>query len=326
MTGPLREQPGQPLAVCNPGGVLGVVGVQLQLQFEGLAQPPENVVVAGGDHHGAIRARKCLVGCDHRDGGSHALRKDACRQVAGKVIGHPREGRVQQGRGDVAAASRPLALHEGPQDRDGRPHPRAEVDDRRADARRVPLRVAGHRHETGTRLHERVVSGVVREGAYQSVRGDRHVDDLGVHRAYVLAADAVPVRNAAPQCLYHHVGTGSQIEGAGAIPPGLEVEDHPALVAVHNLEEVALPPDERRPPSPRRVAPGRLHLDDIGAEVAQDLGRERPGEVLRKVDHAHTRERRDGGVRALVRRRRSRFDWGHDQTVSLAGRWQAKLL
>jgi hypothetical protein len=42
---------------------------------------------------------------------------------------------------------------------------------------------------------------------------------------------------------------------------------------------------------PRRVAGGRLDLDDVGAEIGEHHRAERPGHHLRDVEHLETVER-----------------------------------
>ena len=64
------------------------------------------------------------------------------------------------------------------------------------------------------------------------------------------------------------------------------------LMAIH---PVAIAIYEGRPPAPRRIAPGRLHLDHIGPHVGQNLGGAGPGQVLRKIDDPHTGQRSDRG-------------------------------
>jgi hypothetical protein len=49
----------------------------------------------------------------------------------------------------------------------------------------------------------------------------------------------------------------------------------------------------------RGVARGRLDLDHLRAEVAEDLGQHVPGEQARKIEHAHAGERASG-VRRVV--------------------------
>src|SRR6478672_5948400 len=75
-----------------------------------------------------------------------------------------------------------------------------------------------------------------------------------------------------------------------------EVDPDAALVAVdrevvgRGPRAVGVAADPRRPPTARRVALGRLELDHVGAEVAQEHRAVRPGEDRRAVDDAQAGE------------------------------------
>ena len=83
-----------------------------------------------------------------------------------------------------------------------------------------------------------------------------------------------------------------------------QVEPDAALVPIDGEEVGGRPragrllPDPRRPPAAGRVALGRLDLDDVGAEVAQEHRAVRPGEDRRAVDDPKAGERpgRGGSV------------------------------
>src|SRR5690606_30295139 len=75
-----------------------------------------------------------------------------------------------------------------------------------------------------------------------------------------------------------------------------EVERDRALVAADGgpPQAVAVEGD---PPRPHRVAvPRRLHLDDIGAVVAEQLTGERAGDEAAQLEHPHAAQRSGFGT------------------------------
>ena len=74
---------------------------------------------------------------------------------------------------------------------------------------------------------------------------------------------------------------------------GLEVDRHRALVPVEREVVGGVRSHEGRPPLTRVVAfAGTLDLDHVGAQIAQDLGRERSGEHPGEVQDADTGQRK----------------------------------
>src|SRR5205823_14087337 len=68
----------------------------------------------------------------------------------------------------------------------------------------------------------------------------------------------------------------------------LQVEDDRALVGVDGQKARRRTLPERRAPAPRVVALGPLDLDDVGAEVGEDLAGHRPRQRLPDLDDANT--------------------------------------
>jgi hypothetical protein len=99
-------------------------------------------------------------------------------------------------------------------------------------------------------------------------------------------------------------GIGEAVEhGSARIGP--EVEHAAALVAVDAREVGASPigrvaPPRWSPPS-RLVAAGRLKLDDVGAQVGEEHGRERPRQHAADIEHADAGERELTVHRCAVR-------------------------
>src|SRR5262249_53616580 len=71
---------------------------------------------------------------------------------------------------------------------------------------------------------------------------------------------------------------------------GLQVEHDAALPAVHRVEARAVAAGRARH-LPRRVAGGRLDLDDVGAQVSEEHGAVGTGHPLRDVEDADAVER-----------------------------------
>jgi hypothetical protein len=95
-----------------------------------------------------------------------------------------------------------------------------------------------------------------------------------------------------------HVGGGEQLHHRRLALVGLEVEHDAALRAVVELERrvgVQLAA-EHLAEDARRVARGRLHLDDVGAPVGEDAAGGRPGHPHPQLDDTNPFQRsRHGG-------------------------------
>jgi len=83
--------------------------------------------------------------------------------------------------------------------------------------RRPALRVAGHGHDSGERLHDRVVAGPVVSQRPGSEGADRTVHDLGTDAAQVFEAQTQPLGDPGAERLDHHVGAPA----AGLLPNDL---------------------------------------------------------------------------------------------------------
>ena len=76
----------------------------------------------------------------------------------------------------------------------------------------------------------------------------------------------------------------------------LQVDDEALLVAVDAEEIVALAGDEGREMPGLVAAAGRLDLQHLGAEIAEALGAERPGQHPRQIDDPEPVERPGPGA------------------------------
>ena len=162
---------------------------------------------------------------------------------------------------------------------------------RRQHRRSVGL--ARHLGQARERLGQRARPGPVVIGPVLPVAADAHDHERRVHaRQLVVRAVPSPL-DGGGQVLHQHVDERQQLTEE-ALPVGaVEVERDAALVAVrvgpHERPAGALHAD-----APERVARGRLQLDHVGAEVAEDRrhlwGREEVGDV----EDAEAVERADG--------------------------------
>ena len=123
----------------------------------------------------------------------------------------------------------------------------------------------------------------------------RATHQTGVELEQHVGGEAPALEGAGPEVLDQHVGGGDQAaEDLGALGGG-QAERDGALVA-RDLR----PPDrgavERRAVAAHAVAGLRvLDLDHLGAEVAEDLAGQGPGQDRRGVDDAEAGERSVGG-------------------------------
>ena len=94
------------------------------------------------------------------------------------------------------------------------------------------------------------------------------------------------------EVLHQHVAGRDKVADGRHALGRLQVQHHGALVAVQREEVGGVLAGERGPPVTRVVARfGALHLDDVGAQVAQGHGGERPRQHAREVQHAHAAQR-----------------------------------
>jgi hypothetical protein len=119
-------------------------------------------------------------------------------------------------------------------------------------------------------------------------------DHVGTHLAQVVVRQAQPSQGRRAQVGHDDVARGDQPEHGLAPVCVLQVEAHVALVAQQvqgNPGHTVLGTFAHHPVG---VTAGVLDADDIGAEIAQDLGGERPHHHRRDVDDANAGERAGG--------------------------------
>ena len=154
---------------------------------------------------------------------------------------------------------------------------------------RVPAR--GMRgQEAGSRLGDEVVGRRARERPRGPERRDAADDERRVRRVDIVPPEPETSRALRREVVHDDVG-GREEPGARREPlAGLQVDDDGALPAVQR-DEVAADTRCRRQHVPVAVAGRRLDLHDLGAEVGEEHAAERPCDVLRVLDDAHTLQR-----------------------------------
>ena len=179
-----------------------------------------------------------------------------------------------------------------------------------------PSAAPGEAHDPAQALRQIVVAGARGVGAGLAEAGDRAVDQPRELGAQLLVAQAVAGEVADLEILDQHVAAGQQAPDQGLALAAGDVDRDRALVAV-GAEIVGalrgralLALDVGRPPFAGVVAGTRpLDLDDVGAEVAQQLRAARARQDPGQVQHANPSQR--------LRRRhprpspRSRLSRGH---------------
>ena len=136
------------------------------------------------------------------------------------------------------------------------------------------------REGAGPRLIVEIVTGRSRQRTGLAHPRHRAVDDVGMHRAYVVVTHAEAGGYTRAEAFDHDVGVGRERERALAAFRGLQVEHDAALVDVERFEQ--------RGVRAHRIAPRALDLDDVGAELAEQLRCVRTGSPHRQIENAYT--------------------------------------
>jgi hypothetical protein len=110
---------------------------------------------------------------------------------------------------------------------------------------------------------------------------------------------AAPFRCVPSHVVHHDVGAPGELTQLGAPGVGLQIEHDAALAPVAVEEHRRHARVDARAQVAREVAPGRLHLHDVGAEVGQQQRAVRAGDHRGEVDDTHTLERETGHRRII---------------------------
>ena len=138
-----------------------------------------------------------------------------------------------------------------------------------------------HHEPAAVRLRDDVAPGVVGVRALRAEARDRDDRRRRITGDDVVAVDAPVGEAALARCLDHQVGALDQ-GTQGRRRPGRHLDDRAPLVRVQVREEPAV--------RAHLVTLGRLHLDDVGAEVREGLAAPPRGEPAADLDHPHIAE------------------------------------
>jgi hypothetical protein len=127
---------------------------------------------------------------------------------------------------------------------------------------------ADHAERAGDRDVADVMARGVRQRPVLAPAGHPPVHQPGVAGQRLFGADAEPFRDARPVALDQDVGALDQVQERGGALRGLEVQQHGPLVAVGDVVR-------RIDAQPGAAGPVDPH--DVGPQVGQDHGGERPG-------------------------------------------------
>ena len=181
----------------------------------------------------------------------------------------------------------------------GRVHPGHDVDDADRHLHRLPVGLAGQRHDAAPRLGEQVVAGPSRVGAGLAETADR-----AVHQPREALPERLVVQPRSSQVtdlevLDQHIRALQQRQDRLPSRLGMQVDLRRALVAVRGEVIAALgdgavrPVGNGRAPLPAVVAvPRPFDLDHVGPEIAQQLRAIGAGQDPGHVQDADSRQRR----------------------------------
>jgi hypothetical protein len=151
-------------------------------------------------------------------------------------------------------------------------------------------------HEAAEGLQQRVVTGLVLQRPFRAEGADRAIDEARLLLAERGGIEPELRRGARPEILDHHIrALEDQPLEPGAVGGIAQIHHHRELVAIEALEQRRVAVPIRRRPFAGVVAVLLLDLDHGGAEVAQDLARERSRHVVPELDHHDVPKRRAGG-------------------------------
>ncbi len=216
-------------------------------------------------------------------------------QPGQRAVGHRHVDELPFPRARVPGRS--IALAQRGQDAERR-HQRAaaEVGDLSGRLNRRTVAVAAEAEQPDEPEVVHVVPRAVAKRPGLPVAADRAVHEAGVLLAQGLVADAEPLEHAGAEGLEQDVAVADQATQHLAALLVLEVDADRALVAVQRqehrrrrgrLDALVL----RRRPAHVVAHAGVLDLDDVGAEVGQQLRAEPARQQAREVEHAHAVQR-----------------------------------
>ena len=178
-----------------------------------------------------------------------------------------------------------------------------------AAARRRMVGEAGHAVDAAGCLDDGIVGAPVAPRAVLAEAGDRTQDETRVRLAQGRVAESHLVQRAGRVVFHHDVGPGRQLQEQGGAVRIAQVERDALFVAravQHHQSDVVLvlplhtgpaAAGPRRAVAVRLAAAGRLHLDDLRPEAAEQQRTVRPGQKTGQVQHDQVFQRLHGFLR-----------------------------
>src|SRR5258705_9793221 len=265
-----------------------------RIQTEAVTETLPQSLAADGELHGTVGGVEQAVRADGRMAISVRLADLAGHRPVRALKGvHTNDGGEQRRPYDLAASGS-LTLVEGCQDSEGAVHAGQQVRDRDPDALKVARGRAGYRHQPSFALDDLVVTWPPGFGPVVTEAADRQHDQTGVDLGQPLLGEAEPVQDAGPEVFHEHVGLANEGLKGGLTGVVLQIAGYGSLVPIRAQEVSGFTfavdrINEGRPPSTGVVAATRiLHLDHLGAEVAQHHRRMWSGQRTGEVDNDQT--------------------------------------
>ena len=263
-----------------------------------IAQFRELPVVADRDDEVAVSSREALVGRQIGMAVAHPHRHHPARHPVEGLVAQDRDLRVEQRHVDMRARAGARAVVQRRQDRNDRVDAGEQVGEGNPALLRQAVRLAGDRHDPAHPLDDEVVAGAVRIGAVLSEAGDRADDQPRIGGAQRGGVEAVFDEPADLVILDHHVRARRQIADPRLPVRRGDVDRDRPLAAVAGVVIgrgqvfAGRAGQERRAPVAGVVAlAGAFHLDDVGAQIGEQLPGPWPGEDAGEFEDADARER-----------------------------------
>ena len=290
------------LEIHEPGIVRQILAIQRREQaLPVLSRHRANrhVAVRGGIDVERHAARMTVATAFGRHAPRHVLHD----------VGQQEEGSVLHGNVHPLALPGPGAFLQRGQNADHGEQGRGGIADRGAAARRRMVGEAGHAVDAAGRLDDGIVGAPVTPRAVLAEARDRTQDEARVGLAQGRIAEPHLVQRAGRIIFHHHVGPGRQLEEQGSAVRVAQVERDALFVARavqhHQSDVVLVLPLHTGPAAAgpwravavRLATAGRLHLDDLRTEAAEQQRTVRPGQKTGQVQHDQVLQRLHGFLR-----------------------------
>jgi hypothetical protein len=196
---------------------------------------------------------------------------------------------------DTSALPRALRAEQAGGDGQRRRDAAHRIADRVTHAQRRRCVVAGDAHHAGNALDDLVVCRSAAKRAILAEARDGAVDKTRIHLAQHVVAEFQAVHHAGAIVFDQRIGLRHQLEQDRAPFRVFQVDGDGLLARIDGDERgahLAARLLRIRPETAGEVAiAGHFDLDDFSAEQTQLIAAERPGQHVRQVEHAQTRER-----------------------------------